>query len=58
LSSPTVNVLWALLNLLIGAVLFRAGHVADGTPQQVVFFVGISMLSIPLSLSFQEKLRE
>jgi hypothetical protein len=58
LSSPTVNVLWALLNLLIGAILFRAGHASAGSPQQVVFFVGISMLSIPMSLSFQEKQRE
>ena len=30
LSSPTVNVLWALLNLLVGCILFRVGKVWSG----------------------------
>src|ERR1700740_1051547 len=28
LSSPTVNVVWALVNLVVGYVLFRAGNVS------------------------------
>jgi hypothetical protein len=58
LSSPTVNVLWALLNLLLGAILFRAGHVRAGRAEQIVFFAGIALLSIALSVSFQKKQRE
>jgi hypothetical protein len=30
LSSPTVNVVWALLNLAVGYILFRAGKVSTG----------------------------
>jgi hypothetical protein len=30
LSSATVNVVWALFNLAVGAVLFRAGKLASG----------------------------
>ena len=30
LSSPTVNVVWALFNLVIGYILFRVGKVASG----------------------------
>lgn len=56
LSSPTVNVLWALLNLVIGYVLFRVGHVsASHRPALVVFFIGIALLSIQLSIGFQKK---
>jgi hypothetical protein len=29
LSSPTVNVLWGLLNLIIGFLLLRAGKLSD-----------------------------
>lgn len=58
LSSPTVNVLWALLNLLIGAILFHDGHVRAGRAEKIVFFLGIAFLSIPLSISFRKKQRE
>lgn len=56
LSSPTVNVLWALVNVAIGYVLFRAGRV-DGVhlASLGVFFAGIVAISIPMSLSFQKK---
>lgn len=56
LSSPLVNMVWALLNLLIGYLLFRAGHVASGEWAAVlVFFAGIVAISIPLSISFAAK---
>jgi hypothetical protein len=58
LSSPTVNVLWALLNLVLGAVLFHAGHVRAGAAEKIVFFAGIAFLSIALSVSFQKKQRD
>jgi hypothetical protein len=56
LSSPTVNVLWALLNLVVGYVLFRVGRVwSGGDLTLVVFFVGIAVMSIMLSVSFAQK---
>jgi uncharacterized membrane protein len=56
LSSPTVNVLWALLNLVIGYILFRAGRVSSGSETAlVVFFAGIVAMSVMLSTGFQGK---
>lgn len=56
LSSPGVNVLWALLNLAIGYVLFRAGDLAGGnTLAVVIFFAGIAAISIQLSVHFAGK---
>ena len=56
LSSPTVNVVWALVNLALGYVLFRVGGVAGGGwTKLAVFFAGISALSVMLSVSFRDK---
>jgi uncharacterized membrane protein len=56
LSSPTVNVLWALLNLFVGYVLFRAGRVSSGGDTAlVVFFTGIVAMSTMMSVQFQNK---
>ncbi|HVZ18565.1 MAG TPA: hypothetical protein VG897_15705, partial [Terriglobales bacterium] len=56
LSSPTVNVLWALANLVVGYILFRVGNVATGGyGVLVVFFVGIALLSIRMSSHFAHK---
>jgi hypothetical protein len=56
LSSPTVNVVWALVNLVLGYVLFRAGKVANaGDLALVVFFAGIAAISVPMSVRFAEK---
>jgi hypothetical protein len=56
LSSPTVNVVWALLNLVAGYVLFRLGHVWGGDyPSLVVFFAGIASISIMASVNFAKK---
>ncbi len=53
MSSPTVNVLWALLNLVVGYLLFRAGKVASAKiANLVLFFAGIFCISVMLSLSF------
>ncbi len=56
LSSPTVNVLWALLNLVIGYILLRVGKIStENFPALVVFFTGIAAMSIMLSISFRDK---
>ncbi len=56
LSSPTVNVLWALLNLAVGYILFRVGRVSSGSYSTLtIFFAGIAALSIMSSVRFQEK---
>jgi len=59
LSSPTVNVVWALLNLAVGYVLFRLGKVSSGGDAAlVIFFAGIAAISIPASVSFAKKQAE
>ncbi|HTV06201.1 MAG TPA: hypothetical protein VME86_12605 [Acidobacteriaceae bacterium] len=56
LSSSTVNVLWALLNLVVGFILFRIGKVSSGGDLAIViFFAGIAAMSIMLSVSFTKK---
>lgn len=56
LSSPMVNVLWALLNLVVGYLLFRVGNLASGdTLALVIFFAGIAAISIPSSVRFSRK---
>ena len=59
LSSPTINTVWALFNLLIGAALFHVGKVHyGGCLAHVVFFAGIAVLSVLLSVRFQSKHKE
>jgi hypothetical protein len=56
LSSPTVNVVWALVNLLAGYFLFRAGKIDTGNGLALIlFFAGIAAISIQMSVSFQKK---
>ncbi len=56
LSSPTVNVLWALLNLAIGYLLFRAGHVSPNNLASLfIFFAGITAFSLVGARGFQDK---
>jgi hypothetical protein len=56
LSSPTVNVIWALFNLVIGYSLLRVGRVASGnTSAVVVFFAGIAAMSTLASVRFAKK---
>jgi hypothetical protein len=57
LSSPIVNVLWALFNLLVGYLLFRSGKISKGNlPALLVFFAGVIAMSVMLSLSFVDKM--
>ena len=56
LSSPTVNVVWALVNLAVGYILFRAGKVSSGGDWALVaFFAGIAAISIMASVQFAKK---
>ena len=56
LSSPIVNTLWGLLNLVIGYGLIRAGRLATGdTLAVIVFAAGIIAISVMLSLHFPKK---
>ena len=56
LSSPTVNVVWALFNLVVGYMLFRVARISQqDTTSLLVFVVGISILSIFGSIRFQKK---
>jgi hypothetical protein len=56
LSSPTVNVVWALLNLVAGYILFRVGKVSsEANAALVVFFAGVVAISIWSSVGFAKK---
>ena len=55
LSSPTVNVVWGLFNLLAGYILFRVGKVSSDDSALVVFFVGVAAISIMMSVQFAKK---
>jgi hypothetical protein len=56
LSSPTVNVVWALFNLVVGYILFRAENVlSENYLVLVVFFAGIAVISTWLSVHFTKK---
>jgi hypothetical protein len=56
LSSPTVNVLWALVNLAVGYILFRLGKTSGGDGLSLaVFFAGIALISTLMSVRFAKK---
>jgi uncharacterized membrane protein len=57
LSSPTVNVAWAWLNLIVGYVLFRAGKVSpENYASLLVLLAGIVAISAILSFRFRQKM--
>jgi len=56
LSSPLVNVLWALFNLVVGYFLFKAGKITSNKWALLIFFIGIALISIQASIHFAEKL--
>lgn len=58
LSSPLVNVLWGLLNLLAGYLLLRFSKTnAKHKLAIVIFFVGVIAMSIMLSMAFADRMR-
>ena len=59
LSSPTVNTVWGLFNVVIGYLLFRTGKIWGGDDLTlVVFFAGAVAMSVMLSGNFAKKDRE
>jgi hypothetical protein len=57
LSSPTLNILWAMINFIIGYILLRLGKVSqDNKWNLLVFFIGIVSMSILLSVQFANKI--
>jgi len=56
LSSPTVNVCWALFNLLVGYLLFKGGKVSSNKWLMLTFFIGIVAMSLMLADHFQHKM--
>jgi hypothetical protein len=56
LSSPTVNVVWSLVNLVAAYALFRTGYIWDGgLAPLVIFFAGVTTVSIFSSIHFAQK---
>jgi len=56
LSPPVINVLWALLNGMVGYLLFRAGHVKEANKWSVILFLlGAIAISIRLSMVLADK---
>jgi hypothetical protein len=56
LSSPVVNVWWALLNAVLGYVLLKAGRVStDNNLSIIIFFAGVAALSLLGAKNFVNK---
>jgi hypothetical protein len=56
LSSPTLNVIWGLINLIIGYILLRVGKVTQNNKWSLLsFFIGVVSMSILLSIQFVDK---
>jgi len=59
LSSSTVNMVWALFNLLVGYLLYRAAKIAGNNLLSLsLFFIGIILMGILSSKGFQQKDKE
>src|SRR5580692_6331695 len=56
LSSPTVNMVWALLNLIVGYALFRLGKVSSGGDLALaIFLTGVAIIGLLMSIRFASK---
>ena len=56
LSSPLINVLWALFNMLVGYLLFRVSKINSKSKLGlVIFFIGMILISIMSSIVFMDK---
>ena len=57
-SSPLTNVLWGFFNLLVGYILLRVSRVSvKNNPAMLVFFLGILVMAVQLSLVFVDRMR-
>jgi len=56
LSSPTVNVVWGLANLVIGYILLRAGKVSQANKWSLLVLSAVIVwISITLGIAFVDK---
>jgi hypothetical protein len=56
LSSPVLNVIWALFNLVVGYLLFQAGKVSTRDNLSLILFLaGIACISVMLAKRFAGK---
>jgi hypothetical protein len=59
LSSPTLNVVWALANLIVGFLLYRAGKISIVNKWTLIlFFAGLAAISLMMSVNFAEKMHQ
>ena len=57
LSSPLVNVLWGLANLVVGYILARTGRVfKSNVIALIIFFAGVALISIQLAVVLAGKM--
>lgn len=56
LSSPTVNVVWALFNLVVGyALCWFSGFSCRPSYGLLAFLAGVAAISVPMSAEFAKK---
>jgi hypothetical protein len=59
LSSPIINVAWALLNLVVGVLFYRAGKISrTNIVAIIIFFIGFAAMSFMLSIAFVDKMSQ
>jgi hypothetical protein len=59
LSSPVVNVMWALFNLIVGYLLYRYARISStDTLSLIIFFAGFACISIMGGKNFANKDKE
>lgn len=58
LSSPMINVLWALFNLLVGYLLLRVSKTdTKNKLSMIIFFAGIVFMSLLSCIAFVDKIK-
>lgn len=56
LSSPEINMAWALVNLVVGYLFLRIGRVSPAKPAtMLVLLLGVAGIGFMCSISFQKK---
>lgn len=58
LSSPLTNVIWAFINFIAGYLLLRFSRMnSKNILALIIFFLGMVIMSIQLSLTFADKMK-
>jgi len=56
LSSPTLNVIWGLANIVVGYLLYRCGKLQGNRWAHLLFFVGAAAMGLMLGEHFSHKM--